>query len=94
MPEDQKIVNTPTDTQPGTSFIILMALLMSLVALSIDAMIPAMSVIGEDLQAAKANDAQLIIALYFLGMSAGIVFFGPFSALIRTYFSKSQKSLG
>ena len=79
MPKDQKMINTTTETQPGTSFIILMALLMSLVALSIDAMIPAMSVIGEDLQAAKANDAQLIIAVYFLGMSAGIVFFGPFS---------------
>ena len=61
------------------TFIALMALLMSMVAFSIDSMIPALGVIARDLQLANSNDAQLIIAVFFLGMSPGILFFGPFS---------------
>jgi len=60
-------------------FIALMAVLMSLTALSIDAMLPALSQIGEDLDVQNPNDVQLIISSLFVGLSVGILFFGPFA---------------
>jgi len=60
-------------------FIALMALLMSLMALSIDIMLPALAQIGQDLQVPHTNDNQLIISLLFLGFSVGMIFYGPFS---------------
>jgi len=56
-----------------------MAILMSLVALSIDAILPALRQIGQDLNVQHANDVQLIISSVFLGMSLGLMFFGPYS---------------
>ncbi|NKB36033.1 MAG: Bcr/CflA family efflux MFS transporter [Gammaproteobacteria bacterium] len=60
-------------------FIALTAFLISLVALSIDTMLPALSVIGNDLGVNKANDNQLIISAIFLGMAFGQVVYGPLS---------------
>ncbi|MCZ4282290.1 multidrug effflux MFS transporter [Kiloniella laminariae] len=60
-------------------FIPLMALLMSLVALSIDAILPALPLIGEDLGLANSNDAQLMVGVLFLGLAIGQIFFGPMS---------------
>lgn len=60
-------------------FVCIVALLMSLTALSIDAMLPALSIIGEDLNVTHPNDAQLIISMVFLGISIGMLFYGPFS---------------
>ncbi len=56
-----------------------MAVLMSFVALSIDAMLPALSQIGQDLSVANPNDVQLIISSLFVGLALGIIFFGPFA---------------
>jgi MFS transporter, DHA1 family, multidrug resistance protein len=56
-----------------------MALMMSLVAMSIDAMLPALSAIGRDLGVAHANQAQLIIAALLLGMTCGQLIYGPLS---------------
>ena len=56
-----------------------MALMMSLVAMSIDAMLPALSAIGRDLGVAHANQAQLIIAALLLGMTCGQLIYGPMS---------------
>jgi DHA1 family bicyclomycin/chloramphenicol resistance-like MFS transporter len=56
-----------------------MALMMSLVAMSIDAMLPALEQIGDDLGAGHANQAQLVISALFLGMAAGQVVYGPLS---------------
>ena len=64
---------------PTKSFIALMALLMSLIALSIDTMIPALAAIGADLQVQRANDVQLVVSSLFLGLGFGMLFFGPFS---------------
>jgi len=61
------------------SFIALMAVLMSFTAISIDAMLPALGQISEDLAVQNPNDVQLIISSLFLGLSIGILFFGPFS---------------
>ena len=53
-------------------FVTLMALMMSLVALSIDAMLPALTRIGRDLNVVKANNNQLIISLLSLGFAIGM----------------------
>jgi DHA1 family bicyclomycin/chloramphenicol resistance-like MFS transporter len=60
-------------------FVALMALMTALVALSIDAMLPALSTIASDLGAARANDSQLVISLIFLGLSVGQIVYGPLS---------------
>lgn len=57
----------------------LIAFLSSLTALAIDAMLPAMSQIGQDLQVTHDNDVQLIITVLFLGMALGQFVFGPLS---------------
>lgn len=56
-----------------------MAFMIALVALSIDAMLPALAEIAQDLGAARANDSQLVISSIFLGLSAGQIFYGPLS---------------
>lgn len=62
-----------------TEFVIIVSLMMSLTALSIDAMLPALSQIGTDLDIARPNDRQLVISLLFLGQALGQLFFGPLS---------------
>ena len=71
----------PNVTKPmgRFEFIVLMAALMSMVALSIDAMLPALGIIGQDLNVANANDSQLIISSVFLGMAFGLIIYGPIS---------------
>tara|TARA_R110002095_G_scaffold161803_1_gene140265 strand:+ start:68858 stop:70093 length:1236 start_codon:yes stop_codon:yes gene_type:complete len=60
-------------------FVALMASMQSLVALSIDAMLPALTEIGYDLGAKAANDSQLIVFLIFLGLALGQGIYGPLS---------------
>lgn len=60
-------------------FIILMAMMMSLTALSIDAMLPALSIIGDDLGVQNPNDNQLTISALFLGLAFGQLIYGPIS---------------
>jgi DHA1 family bicyclomycin/chloramphenicol resistance-like MFS transporter len=60
-------------------FIALMALLMSLVALTIDTMLPALAVIGRDLGVINPNHNQLIITVIFLGIAIGQLLYGPLS---------------
>ena len=62
-----------------TEFIILMATLMSLMALAIDAMLPALDLIGLSLGVEDPNDNQLIISSLFLGMAMGLMLYGPIS---------------
>jgi DHA1 family bicyclomycin/chloramphenicol resistance-like MFS transporter len=58
-------------------FIVLMAFLTSLAALSVDAMLPALEQIGVDLEVARANSVQLVITVLFAGMMAGYLIYGP-----------------
>ncbi len=58
-------------------FIALMAILMSLVALTIDSILPALSLIGEELQVTNANDTQLFLSGVFFGMAFGLMIYGP-----------------
>lgn len=60
-------------------FVTLMASLIAMVALSIDAMLPALLAIGDELNAANPNDPQLVIGLFFLGMAFAQLVYGPLS---------------
>ena len=60
-------------------FVVLSACLMAMNALSTDPMLPALPEIGSDLGVANANDRQLIISIYFLGLGAGSLLFGILS---------------
>ncbi len=60
-------------------FVTLMAFMTSLVALAIDAMLPALNQIGADLHSASAHQTHLIISVFFVGMAFGQLFFGPYS---------------
>jgi DHA1 family bicyclomycin/chloramphenicol resistance-like MFS transporter len=60
-------------------FVIILSLLMSLTALSIDAMLPALPAIGTELAVQNINDRQLVISMLFLGLALGQLFFGPLS---------------
>lgn len=72
-----------TSQQPiDPKFIALMALMMSMVALGIDVMLPALHVIGEALQVQNPNDNQLMISAMFFGLAVGQLFFGPISDTI------------
>ncbi|MEL6281284.1 MAG: multidrug effflux MFS transporter [Pseudomonadota bacterium] len=62
---------------PGfIEFVGFMALTVSIVALSIDAMLPSLPEIAEELQAPTPNDRQLVVSVFILGMSVSPVLFG------------------
>jgi DHA1 family bicyclomycin/chloramphenicol resistance-like MFS transporter len=71
----------PADTaahRPGfREFVVLMAGLMALNALAIDAMVPALPAIGEALGAATDNQRQLVISIYMLGFGTTQLIYGP-----------------
>jgi DHA1 family bicyclomycin/chloramphenicol resistance-like MFS transporter len=56
-----------------------MALMISLVALSIDAMLPALPSIGLDLGVEAENDQQLVVSALFLGLGVAQMIYGPLS---------------
>ena len=60
-------------------FVTLMALMTSLVALSIDAVLPALSQIGADLKITDPRQSHLIVSLFFIGMAFGQLYYGPLS---------------
>lgn len=60
-------------------FVALMASLMSIVALSIDALLPALSEIGKAVGTNNTEDKQLLITMIFLGLGFGQLIFGPLS---------------
>ena len=60
-------------------FVALMASLMSIVALSIDALLPALPLIGDSLGVTNTSDNQLLVTMIFLGLGFGQLIFGPLS---------------
>jgi DHA1 family bicyclomycin/chloramphenicol resistance-like MFS transporter len=60
-------------------FIVIVSLISSLGALSIDTILPALPQIGSDLNVQNANDRQLTISLFMLGMALGQIVSGPLS---------------
>ena len=60
-------------------FIALMALMISITAMAIDIVLPALPDIGRDLNAKHPNDPQLVVSILLLGMGIGQIFVGPLS---------------
>jgi MFS transporter, DHA1 family, multidrug resistance protein len=60
-------------------FVALMALMTSLVAMSIDLMLPALADIGAELGVQRANAGQLVVTMLFLGLAVGQLFYGALS---------------
>ena len=69
----------PTKKLPIPEFIALIAVMTSLIALSVDAMLPALPDIARELGVTKANDIQLVVVLLFLGMAFAQLIYGPLS---------------
>ena len=63
---------------PGyREFVTLIAVMISITALSIDMMLPALPAIGKDLRVGHANDVQLVVTVLLFGMGIGQLLFGP-----------------
>jgi DHA1 family bicyclomycin/chloramphenicol resistance-like MFS transporter len=62
-----------------TEFIGLIAMLFATIALSIDAMLPALPEIAATLSPDSPNRAQLVVTSFVLGMGLGTLFAGPLS---------------
>jgi DHA1 family bicyclomycin/chloramphenicol resistance-like MFS transporter len=60
-----------------SEFVALMAALMASNALAIDAMLPALAAIGEDLGVEAENRRQLVISFYMIGFGAAQLIYGP-----------------
>jgi DHA1 family bicyclomycin/chloramphenicol resistance-like MFS transporter len=67
----------PRRTLGPKETIAMLAALMALNSLAIDAMIPALPEIGAQLRVANANDGQLVVIAYFLGFGSTQLVWGP-----------------
>jgi len=80
VPAADKIPPPAARSGPGfVEFVIMIALMTSMVALSIDAMLPALPFIASDLGLANPNDSPYVITVFFAGMASGQLVFGPLS---------------
>ncbi len=79
MSQSSSTTTHATPTLGLVEFVALMASLTSLVALSIDAMLPALIQIGDALGVTDPHQPHLIVSVFFAGMALGQLFFGPFA---------------
>jgi MFS transporter, DHA1 family, multidrug resistance protein len=66
-------------TPSQAAFVAMMAMLFATIALSIDAMLPALPAIAAELSPTDTNKALLIVSSFFLGMGLGTFVAGPVS---------------
>lgn len=69
----------PKKSISRTEFAAMTAYMISIVALGIDSMLPALQTIGTDLGVENANRAQWIIGAFFGGLAIGQFLYGPIS---------------
>lgn len=69
----------PQTLPSRTEFTVLIAMLFATVALSIDAMLPALPEIAATMSPDAPNRAQLVVTSFVLGMGIGTLFAGPLS---------------
>ena len=69
----------PTKPLPLPEFVTMLAMMISILALSIDAILPALGQLGKDLNLENPNDAQLVLSAMFLGFAVGQIWAGPMS---------------
>ena len=60
-------------------FVVIMAMLVATVALSMDGMLPALSMIAHDMTPDDSNRAQFVLSSFVVGMAIGTFFMGPIS---------------
>ena len=60
-------------------FVAIMAMLVATVAISIDGLLPALSIIAEELTPLRPNNAQIILSSFVAGMAIGTLIVGPLS---------------
>ncbi len=72
-------MNENNSNKINIEFVALMASLMSIVALSIDALLPALSDIGLAISVKDSVSLQLLVSMIFLGLGIGQLLFGPLS---------------
>lgn len=72
-------MKTPVTPLGKREFIGLMALMMSLVALAIDAILPALGLIESALNVGADDNIQMTVSLLLLGLGIGQLVFGPLS---------------
>ena len=63
----------------GREFAALAAFMMSIIAVAINIMLPALPVIGTDLGVTNANNQQMIVTILMAGIITGQIVFGPLS---------------
>ena len=68
-----------TKPLPLAEFVILLALMVSIVAMATDIMLPVLDQIGRDLNVADPNDAQFVVTTLFVGFAVGQLVVGPLS---------------
>ncbi len=66
---------------PFAEFLALIGLMMAIGALSLDMMLPALGIMGEQFAVADPNDRQEVISAFLLGIGVGQLFYGPLSDL-------------
>lgn len=74
------MLKTPSTQRPVPAFgefVAMMAITMSLVALTIDALLPAHGLIGETYAVADFNDTQYLVYAVFYGLGLSQLLFGP-----------------
>lgn len=76
---NERVPVTGVRPSPSFKFVALMAALMSIVALAIDALLPAVSSIGIAINSFDATKNQLLVTMIFLGLGLGQLLFGPLS---------------
>ncbi len=77
--QNTQVKSGTTESKPNFEFIALMAALMSIVALSIDTLLPAIPNIGQTINSLDPTENQKLITMIFLGLGVGQLFFGPLS---------------
>ncbi|PDT42784.1 MULTISPECIES: multidrug effflux MFS transporter [Sinorhizobium] len=79
-PDDTNSVSGAARIGMGlVEFIVTIAVMTASVALAIDSMLPALSSIGQSFDVTNANEAQLVIGIFFLGFGFSQIFFGSLS---------------
>jgi len=75
---DQQRTSTLNAAPIGfAEFVCLVAALMSLTALGVDSMLPALPAIGASLHVANANERQFVITTFLIGFALGQLIYGP-----------------
>ena len=77
--QDRKDPQQAVPNLPFMEFITLMALLMSLVALSTDAILPALETLGRELDQTAPQQLQKVVTILFAGLATGQLLYGPLS---------------